>query len=82
MPRFGRRVTVRSVGVSVGQIWIDKDKRMSRRRVKVIAVEGLRVRYSPCNEDGSWVSSLSYTSKLGRFPLAYELAEPPQQGAC
>lgn len=64
--------------VNVGEVWIDKDKRMNGRKVKVTAVshEHGWVRYSPCNENGSWVSSLSYRSRLNRFPKAFRFQSP------
>lgn len=60
--------------VQIGQVWIDNDKRMNGRRVKVTHIDtnGGWVRYSPSNEDGSWVSpSLSYRSNIKRFPKAF-----------
>lgn len=46
---------------------------MNGRKVKItaVSVEHGWVRYSPCNENGSWVSSQSYRSNIKRFPKAF-----------
>lgn len=51
-------------GVEVGDIYRDKDPRMSDRRVKVLAAEGLYARCVVCNEWGQ------ETGKRTRISLA------------
>lgn len=63
--------------VKVGQIWIDKDKRMSGRAVKVTHIDAKNgwVRYSRCNPNGVIVcASLNYRAMLKRFPKAFRIA--------
>jgi hypothetical protein len=57
--------------MNVGEIWIDKDKRMKSRAVKIIAIGEMYVHYSPCNHVNGWVSALKYRSRLDRFPKAF-----------
>lgn len=61
--------------VKVGQIWMDKDKRMSGRRVMVQLLDEKNgwVKYSPCSNNGGFVSTLRYRSMLKRFTKAFEL---------
>lgn len=66
--------------MKVGEVWIDNDKRMDNRTVKITHVDAANgwVRYSPCNPYNGWVSSLSYRSMMKRFPKAFRPS--PSQG--
>jgi hypothetical protein len=59
--------------MDVGEIWIDKDKRMKGRAVKIVELgpKEAWVRYSPCNPTSGWVSQLKYRSRGERFVKAF-----------
>lgn len=61
--------------VQAGQVWSDRDSRMRRRRVRVIAIirEGKRVRVS-YRHDNEWADlARTFYSDYARFQRAFEL---------
>ena len=65
--------------VDIGQVWVDRDKRMQDRRVKIIGLarsadrETDRVMYAVM---GQLTGRRLYTSRLSRFVKAFRLDCP------
>lgn len=63
--------------ITIGQVWVDKDKRMlsGRRRVRVVCVESGKVWYVPAHSTSNERGRLR--SRCDRFERAFRLEHKP-----